>query len=184
MSRRTRLSFIKFCHKLYLLHFSKPIENRPICRTVVKQKPTRIVELGLGTGQRTQKMLRLATRFSPKANIHYTGIDLFEARTGKDGPGMRLKDAHRSLQMSGVKIQLVPGDAFSALARTANSLPATDLIVISKCQDPQSLEKAWFYVPRMLHERSIILQENADGSGFQELAQKAIAEHIPQRRAA
>ena len=152
----------------------------------MNQKSTRIVELGIGTGGRTTAILRLAARFSPEATLHYTGIDLFEARTEKDGPGMRLKDAHRMLQMPGVKAQLVPGDPFSALARMANSLPATDLILISKCQDHESLEKAWFYVPRMLHDRSIVLQEKADGTGFEEVARSVIAARasVTGRRAA
>lgn len=184
MSRRTRLSFIEFCQKTYLLNFSKPAENRPICRAVWNQRPTRIVELGIGTGQRTLQMLRLATQRSPGAIIHYTGIDLFEARTEEQGPGMRLKDAHRTLHILNVQVQLVPGDPFSTLSRLANTLPGVDLIVISKCQDRQSLDKAWFYVPRMLHHDSLILEEKQDGTGFRQITCEELPEQTSPRRVA
>ena len=178
------MSVIEFFKNTYLLHFSKPAENRPVYRTLLNQKPTRIVELGLGDGQRTIQMLQKASRLSPEATIKYTGIDLFEARSPEQGPGMSLKDAHRTLKMPNVKIQLVPGDPFSALARMANTLPDTDLLIISKCQDSASLERAWFYVPRMLHSQSVILHEKADGSGFREITCEELPAAKTERRAA
>jgi hypothetical protein len=54
-------------------------------------------------------------------------------------------------------VQLVPGDAFTALARTANALADTDLIVISADQDAAALDLSWFYLPRMLHAASQVV---------------------------
>lgn len=150
---------------------------------MIKQKPTCIVELGIGTGERTKQMLRLACQFSSET-IHYTGIDLFESRTEEHGPGIRLKDAYRTLKAPNVKLQLMPGDPFSALSQLANTLPNTDLILISKCQDPDALEKAWFYVPRMVHTKSLILQEEPDGSGFREVPHDTLPKQASLRRAA
>jgi hypothetical protein len=56
-------------------------------------------------------------------------------------------------------VQLVPGDPYSALARTANSLPDIDLMLVDADQDAESLSQAWFYAPRMLHEESLVLIE-------------------------
>ena len=74
------------------------------------------------------------------------------------------------------KIQVIPGDPLSALARSANGLQSTDLLVIAADQDTQSLANAWFYVPRMLHDKSLVLLE--DVSGSQPLSTKRRAEWI------
>jgi len=76
-----------------------------------------------------------------------------------DGPGVTLKMAHRLLHATGARVQLIPGDPFAGLSRTANSLGKVDLLVVSGRLDPQQLAKAWFYVPRLLHEQSVVLME-------------------------
>jgi len=125
---------------LYLSYFSKPKGYRPLYRAIRKRPPTKIVELGIGTAERTLRMLELC---AAGAETNYTGIDLFEAR----GEG------------AGVKVRLVPGDPFSALSRTANASAGQDLILISADQDRESLARAWFYVPRMMHPGTLVLLE-------------------------
>jgi len=104
-------------------------------------------------------MIEAAKAHVPARQISYTGIDLFEARSPCDGPGMTLKMAHRFLQATGARIRLVPGDPFAALAQTANSLGLIDLVVISGNVESASLARAWFYLPRTLHGRSLVLAE-------------------------
>jgi len=104
-------------------------------------------------------MIEVASRFSPLPQIRFTGMDLFEARSAVDGPGVTLKMAHRLLSATGARIQLVPGDPCTGLARVANTLGQVDLVVISPRLDPRRLARAWFYVPRLLHERSQVLLE-------------------------
>jgi len=110
-------------------------------------------------------MIELAALQSSPGRIRYTGIDRFEARTPSDGPGLSLKDAHRLLSRTGARVQLLPGDPLSVLARAANNLTGSDLIVISAGHDPHSLGRAWFYVPRMLAARSCVLIEEPSGPG-------------------
>ena len=62
----------------------------------------------------------------------------------------------------GAKVHLIPGDPFTALSRVANGLVGVDLLVIGADQDRESLAWAWFYVPRMLHERSLVCLEEFD----------------------
>ena len=120
-----------------------------------------IVELGIGDGQRALRMLELACLHGPVSEIRYTGIDLFEASHQSEGTGLSLKEAHRLLKATGAKIQLLPGDPFMALSRAANSLAATDLVLISASQDQDALARSWFYLPRMLHGSSqVFLQKN------------------------
>jgi hypothetical protein len=145
---------------LYLCYLSKPKGLRPLYRLLCKRRKKspigKITELGVGTAERTLRLLELC----PSADDSvYTGIDLFEARTAADGPGRSLKEAHKTLAATGMKIRLVPGDPYSALARSANGLTAQDLILIAADQDRASLARAWFYVPRMLHETTLVFEE-------------------------
>jgi hypothetical protein len=65
---------------------------------------------------------------------------------------------------TGAQLRLVPGDPLSALARCANSLANTDLLIISAGHDPAGLEPAWFYIPRMLHAGSLVFLEEQTGA--------------------
>lgn len=149
-----------FLRGLYLCYLSKPEGLRPLYRLLCKRRkksPVRkITELGVGTAERT---LRLWELCPPTDDAVYTGIDLFEARAAADGAGLTLKDAHKKLAATGMKIRLVPGDPYSALARSANSLADQDLILIAADQDRASLARAWFYVPRMMHESTLVYEE-------------------------
>jgi hypothetical protein len=54
----------------------------------------------------------------------------------------------------------------AALAQAANSLPNVDVVVIAACHSEASLGEAWFYMPRMLHPRSVVYLETRDpGTG-------------------
>lgn len=146
----------------YLTHLSRPAQDRLLYRTIRKQRAKRILEIGVGLGCRSQRMIEMATRVHQPDDVHFVGIDLFEARPPHSA-GLTLKRAHRLLKATGAQIRLVPGQPFDALIRTANSLPNLDLIVISADQDDESLERAWFYFPRMLHAQSVVYREKARG---------------------
>lgn len=180
----------------YLAYFSHPASDRVLYRLLRKQSCQSIVEIGVGTAERTKRLLRFLGEYGA-GPVRYTGIDLFEARP-EGSPRIAYKQAHCQLTPLAAKVKLVPGDPFSALARVANDLTKTDLLLISADQssggaDPasQSLVRAWFYVPRMLHPSSIVCVETtANGrSEFQFLDHAAVAERAasapaPQRRAA
>lgn len=165
------LPLVRECRRLYLAYLSKPSGDRPVFRFLRKQRVNKILELGIGTGHRTLRMLELAAGVQQAEAVAYTGVDLFESRSSADGPGLTLKRAHQQLRASGARVRLVPGDPFSALARTANELGAVDLIVISADQEPQSLARAWFYFPRLLHAKThVFLEEPAETDGQFKLA--------------
>ena len=85
-------------------------------------------------------MIAAARRNHWPGTIHYTGIDLFESHTDPRA-GISLKAAHCRLAKTGVRLRLLPGDPYSALARAANTLTGTDLIVVSANVDPDSLAR-------------------------------------------
>ena len=144
----------------YLAYLSQPASDRPIYK-VLRQHPVRkIVEMGVGDAVRTLRILEMASAFQPSIEIHYAGIDLFEARLANQ-PGMTLKAAYKLLRQLPVRSQLIPGDPLTALARVANNLTGTDLLVIAADQDPQQLARAWALVPRMLHDNSLVFLERS-----------------------
>lgn len=147
---------------LYLAYFSKPASDRLLVRTIDRIRPKRIVQLGIGTGERTHRMLEIALWHHAPEELRFIGIDLFEAR-GTDAPGLALKQAHAKLKPTGIKIQLVPGDPLSALMRTANAIPGNDLVIVSADQDAESLAQAWYFVPRILHPESLVICETPQG---------------------
>lgn len=142
----------------YYRYLSRPKCERPLFQHIYAARPLRIVELGMGTGERSRRLIEFAHHCQPEGSLKYFGVDWFEGR--QDAPsGWSLKSAHQALKGRGAQVRLWPGDPFSALSRQANALAGTDLIVISADQDPEALARAWMYLPRMLHEATAVFIE-------------------------
>ncbi len=154
-------SLIKFLHLAYL---AKPASNRIIYRLIRKSRPSQIVCIGLGTGQVAREVIQVAATYAARPRVRFVGIDPFESRPS-GAPALSLKSAYRLLSPLSARVQLIPGDPFTALARSANTLLDTDMILIDAHQDPASLARAWFYMPRMLHRQSQVLVETAGQGG-------------------
>ena len=175
----SNLSRLKLFH---LLHLSKPASDRLVYRDLQQQRSSKIIELGIGTGQRTLRMIELAAASQAARDIVYTGIDLFEDRGESDGPGLKLLEAHRLLKATGVRVRLVPGTPAEGLARVANSLEKADLLVVSSRWRPDQLVGAWFFIPRLLHEGTRVFLET--GSGESTSIRLVAADEIQQLAAA
>ena len=163
----------------HLAHMSKPIEDRPIYQEILKGQVRRILEVGVGLGDRSARLIETASRLCDARDVYYTGVDLFEGRDVSHGVGLTLKTAHQKLTKTGAHVRLVPGDAFSGVARIANSLQELDLVVISGDQPAEILNRAWFYFPRMIHGRSqVFLQkpcELGDEAAYNRIDSEEIA---------
>lgn len=172
------MSFGSSISYLHLSRFSKPKGERRLYRAISKSKPRKIVELGVGMGVRSQRMIQLAVSLADGVPVEYTGIDLFEARPAS-APGMTLKRAYRTLGQLGAQVRVLPGDPYSALSMAANQLTDTDLIVIGSDQDRDSLTQAWFFFPRMLGGNAEVYlgESSASGQGdvFTSISQVEIA---------
>jgi len=158
------LSGCSLLRYLYLAYLSQPASERQLYRGLRTWRSRSIVEIGMTSVARTGRLLEVAQRYASEKPVRYTGIDLFEARP-ESQPRFSLKAAHQQLQIPGVRVQLAPGDPLSALQRLANTLVGTDLLLIGAGVDAGSLQSAWFFVPRMLHERSRVLVEEQAASG-------------------
>ena len=147
---RAKLAAANGLKALWLAYLSQPSSDRVLYRLIRKRKVCRIVEIGIGAGQRLLRMISLAQRYRPASEVRYTGIDWFEARPAESGECLSLKQAYRLLRRTSARIHLVPSDAHEAFARVANALSGNELVTISSDQPPESLGRIWFFLPRML----------------------------------
>ncbi len=85
---------------LWLSWFSKPSADRFVYRAIRKRRPRQILLLGLDNIPRALRIISLAQRYHAIDQIHFAGIDQFEARP-KDQSRLSLKQAHRLLRPSG-----------------------------------------------------------------------------------
>jgi predicted O-methyltransferase YrrM len=154
---------------VYLAYFSSPPPDRTLYRVIRCHGVRKILEIGVGTGLRAMRMIELAGQEAAAGDVHYTGIDLFEARSAGEGPVLSLKTAHQTLSKTGARIRLCPGSPHAALSRTANSLERADLVVIAASSglSQDDLGRAWFFLPRVLHPASLVYMEEEGGLGGQ-----------------
>ena len=152
---------VGFFRRLWLTRFSKPAGERPIYRSILRNKPRRILELGLGTLKRSERVLAVA-RSMADGGVHYVGLDRFEGRLPSDPPGVTLKQAHQRLH-SLAKVQLVPGNADGSLSRLCNHLGVFDLVLVSADNDQRHLERSWFFIQRLVNAQTTVLVEGEAG---------------------
>lgn len=162
--------------RLWLTRFSKPSGERVIHRFALRARPKRILELGLGTLRRTERMLSLLQAGSGDP-VQYVGLDRFEGRLPADPPGVTLKQAHQRLHALG-RVQLVPGNVDTSLARLCNHLGVFDLVLVAADNDPRHLERGWFFVQRLVNDRTTVLVESVDGGN----ADRSVWKPIDKRR--
>jgi hypothetical protein len=110
-------------------------------------------------------MIDVAANFSQRSEIQYFGIDPFEDRTQNQGLGLTFIDAHRLFKRSGAKVKLIPGDPLSGVERTANTLGQVDLLLISSQFESSQLDPLWIYIPRLLHEHTLVFLEQDRANG-------------------
>lgn len=166
----------------YLAFFARPKSVRQLYRMVRRQHFSRIVEIGISDLHRSVSLVEIAQRFANGRTVLFTGIDLFEARC-TDLPRLSLKEAYRALHATGAKVRLAPGATGNSLAAAANAHQNTDLILISYHVSDSDLASAWFYMPRMLHERSEVIRESRSPAGepvFTRISSSEIAERAGQ----
>jgi hypothetical protein len=168
-----------------LAYLSRPKGNRQLYRLVKREQVCRFVEIGISDLSRAVSMIEIAQRFAGDKKVWYTGIDLFEARQS-NSQALSLKDSYRVLRATDANVRLVPGAPATSLAAAANAHQNTDLILLGPDVNESDLGAAWFYVPRMLNEKSVVLSERrtADGEpAFSYLTRTQIAEWACQKAA-
>ena len=77
-----------------------------------------------------------------------------------------MKEAHRRLTKQ-AQVQLVPGPVDATLARVCNHIGVFDMVIVASGLDDRSLERAWFFVRRLVRPTSAVFRQTAEGKWTQ-----------------
>ncbi|TWT48801.1 hypothetical protein [Botrimarina hoheduenensis] len=147
-------AFLRYARDAF---FAKPTPERQLIKLARQHSVRRVVELGIGSLEQTQTLLKAIVDSAGGAGVSYTAVDPFEQREPGQAP-LSLIAAHRTLSVCGVKARLTPGDPEHSLATVANSLSDTDLVVLPLGIGERSGSPAWFYLPRMCHPGTLVVE--------------------------
>lgn len=154
---RSIMSRLSWLQKFYWTHFGKPVEERALISQLIQHPIGSVLEIGVGDGQRMQRIAKLVQLTPGAESLRYIGTDEFESAPG--GRHLSLKQAHQLATQLGFKASLIPGDACSAIPRVAHKMGACDMVIIDGGLDPsQPLSGpigAW--LNRLAHASSIVL---------------------------
>lgn len=147
--------------RFFLTNLSSPASDRPLWKHLLATPVTSILQLGMGSGQQTIKVLELVTAQKPDAQIRFAGVDLFES-SSQPSQHLKLKDAHRLCAEVGVKAYLVPGDFRLALPRIAVTIQPSDLVIVNQPfhSDAADYELLNAWLPRLVHPSSVVFAKN------------------------
>lgn len=169
----SRLSWTK---RFYWRYLSKPASERALFLHVLENPVASILEIGLGNGERFARVIPLCSKPNGVTQIRYAGVDPFEsAQAGT--PHLPLKTAHRNLAELGVKANLIPGDTIAAIARVANVVLPSDLVIIDgRWNSGDEISQAIHqWLPRLCHDHSTIFARNRETEAFVKQALPATA---------
>lgn len=147
-----------------------------IIEAVTANKPCKIMEIGVFTGETALKMIEEAKKYSE--NVEYYGFDLFEDlsseqfRTGLSKKPLSFNEVKIKLAGSGAEIYLFKGDTKVVLPRMQNELPKMDLIFIDGGHDLETIENDWKYSEMILAEKGVVIFDdywNREDSGCKKL---------------
>lgn len=169
----SRLSWTK---RFYWRYLSKPASERSLFLHVLETPVSSILELGLGNGDRFTRVIPLCTKPQGVNQIRYAGVDQFESAPA-GAPHLPLKTAHRKLAELGVKANLIPGDTLAGIARVANIVLPSDLVIVDgRWNSGDDISQAIHqWLPRLCHDQSTIFARNSDSEAFVKQAIPATA---------
>ncbi len=173
--KEDNVAAVRWIHYAYLAHFARPRGVRKLYRLAKRLKVCRIVEVGISDLERTVSLIRVAQRYAAGHQVHYTGLDWFDARPAGQRR-LTLKEAHRTLRRTDARVRLVPGEPAQSLGGTANALLQTGLVAIAPTVEDSSLAPYWTFVPRMLDTQSVVLRETRDAEGEPTFRQLSVAD--------
>lgn len=155
---------LSWTQRLYWRYLSKPVSERDLFLHVLENPVGSVLELGIGSGDRVQRLLPLLQKPEGIQQVRYAGVDPFESAP-QGTPHLNLKQAHRMLAELGVKAHLIPGDIRSALQRVAHTVLPSDLVIIDGewgvDSDAGKAIETW--LPRLCHANSTIFASNKRG---------------------
>ena len=152
------MSRLTWVQRVYWTRFSKPVSERELVRQLIDKPIASLLEIGVGRGERMQRIAQLVTLVEGVDRLRYIGVDEFEAASDR-GSHLTLKAAHQLAAQAGFKASLIPGDIKSAMPRVAHKFGPSDLIVIDGGLDPAAPNTSAItpWLNRIAHENTIVL---------------------------
>jgi hypothetical protein len=182
-NRVKAMSRPSWLQKIYWTRFAKPIEERQLFIELIRCPIQSILEVGVGNGQRMQRIAKLLHLSGGTSGVRYVGTDEFESARDSRGH-LSLKQAHQLASHLGYKASLIPGDPSSAIPRVAHKLGASDLLIIDGGMDPAQPTAGFIgnWMNRLAHHGSIVLACAEPGQVLQRVDAKQF--DLPDRVAA
>jgi hypothetical protein len=158
------LTGVQFLRQIYLTRFSRPAQNREIYRELYRAKPTSLFVLGVDSLPFVQELTELMHGWKPSERVRLALLDPFDARPAGT-PRLTLRETNAHFADKPVRLTLHPGDPATALPRIANQLGVADAILLSPSIDPAEFAPAWYFLPRLMHPESTLIEGTATESG-------------------
>lgn len=154
--------------RFYWTKLSKPAGERPLCEYLINTPIGSVLQLGMGDGALTRKVLQLATPASSDGVIRFAGVDAFESADAPE-QHMKLKDAHRMCAELGVKAHLIPGELKNALPRVAVTILPSDLLIVEQSVQHNEVQNEMLmnWLPRLSHSGSAVFVRCGARSKFE-----------------
>ncbi len=153
LTRTTVSVAMRALRHLYLAYLAKPAGDRILYRTLRQHRCQSIVEIGIGSIERTERLLTMAAERNlvdgKPSPPRYAAIDGFDLREDKALP---LKTAFTRLRGLTSKLRLAPGDPNAVLRSAANDMLGADLLLFTEDAFASLTPAAWFFVPRILKQ--------------------------------
>lgn len=175
------MSLSQLWNSVKVLHFSQPASDRPLYRAVRGRTIHSVLEVNVGSGARSERLIDWLRAQGQTGPIRYAAIDDFEL--GGEGH-IGLKAYHQRLSQRGAKPFPVPGDVAAAMRRVAQTVGAVDLLVFD-------LEAAQWHsaaiaaiAPRLVHPQTLVLIADGTPSSLRVTQIEAAGTAAPRRQAA
>lgn len=158
------LTGVQFLRQIYLTRFSNPAANRDLYREFYRRKPTSLFVLGVDSSTLVQELADLMHEWHPTERLRLALLDPFDARPAS-APKLTVRDTNARFADFPVRLTLHPGDPTFTLPRVANQLGMADVIVLSPSIDPEAFAPSWYFLPRLMHPASVLLEGCGGSTG-------------------
>lgn len=153
--------------RIYWTHIAKPAQDRALFAFLISNPVDSILELNIGTGDRTKRVARLAQSASEET-IRFVGTDEFES--SQERPHIPLKQAHQVIGRLPYRSSLIPGDIASALPRVAHKFGTFDLIILNDgIEGSIEASPLGTWLDRMAHEDTVLFYPKEPNGALQRI---------------
>lgn len=173
------LTGVQFLRQIYLARFSHPAQNRDIFREFYRRKPASLFVLGVDSSTLVQELTGLMREWHPTERVRLALLDPFDARPASS-PKLTVRETNARFAELPVRLTLHPGDPACTLPRVANQLGTADAILLSPSIDADAFSSAWYFLPRLMHATSVLIEGSG---GAAEVSYKAVPAEEVSRRA-